>query len=102
MEVLDPGNRVIAKSDPGRATTPASSRSKGGQGPRRRASTSIHLYLQSRIDSADYELKAAFKAAAATQGKSDFPAEVAFLPRAADGADQRRHAEELPAADRRR
>jgi hypothetical protein len=79
LEVLDPGNRVIAKSD--------LEEEDAGQLTKQKSVLDlppgkylIHLYLQSRIDSADYELKAAFKPSAATQGNSNFPAEVAFLP----------------------
>jgi hypothetical protein len=79
MEVLDPGNRVIAKSD--------LEEEDAGQLTKQKSVMDlppgkylIHLYLQSRIDSADYTLKAAFKPAAATSGNSNFPAEVAFLP----------------------
>src|SRR5690606_24003 len=39
----------------------------------------IHLYLQHRLDVADYELRATFKPMA-TVGRSDFPAQVAFVP----------------------
>jgi hypothetical protein len=37
----------------------------------------IHLYLQGRMDSADYVLRALFKPMS-TVGKSDFPAQVSF------------------------
>jgi hypothetical protein len=79
MEIMDSGYRVIAKSD--------QEEGDAGQLTKQKALLDldpgkyyIHLYLQGRLDSADYSLKAAFKPSAATQGKSDFPAEVAFLP----------------------
>lgn len=79
LEVLDPGNRVIAKSD--------IEDDDAGQLNKQKKLLDldpgkylVHLYLQSRIDAADYTLKAEFKPAATTQGSSDFPAEVAFLP----------------------
>ncbi len=79
MEIMDSGYRVIAKSD--------SEEGDAGQLTKQKALLDlepgkyyIHLYLQGRLDTADYVLKAAFKPAAATQGKSDFPAQVAFLP----------------------
>lgn len=79
MEIMDSGYRVIAKSD--------QEEGDAGQLTKQKALLDlepgkyyIHLYLQGRLDSADYVLKAAFKPAAAAQGKSDFPAEVAFLP----------------------
>jgi len=39
----------------------------------------VHLYLQGRMDSAEYTLRGTFKATAAAEVKSDFPAQVAFL-----------------------
>lgn len=79
MEIMDAGYRVIAKSD--------QEEGDAGQLTKQKALLDlepgkyyIHLYLQGRLDSADYVLKAAFKPAAAAAGKSDFPAEVAFLP----------------------
>jgi len=79
IEIMDAGYRVIAKSD--------SEEGDAGQLTKQKSLLDlepgkyyIHLYLQGRLDSADYVLKAAFKPAAATQGKSDFPAQVSFLP----------------------
>lgn len=79
MEILDPGNRVIAKSDMEEADAHELTKTKNllDLAPGKYL---IHIYLQGRMDTADYILKAAFKPAAATQGKSDFPAQVAFLP----------------------
>jgi len=79
MEVLDPGNRVIAKSDLEEADAHELNKSKNlvDLPP---GHYLVHLYLQGRLDTADYVLKATFKPTAATQGKSDFPSEVAFLP----------------------
>lgn len=79
MEVMDSGYRVIAKSD--------QEEGDAGQLTKQKALLDlepgkyyIHLYLEGRLDSADYVLKAAFKPAASAGGKSDFPAEVAFTP----------------------
>jgi hypothetical protein len=79
MEVLDPGNRVIAKEDAeeGQAGNLTKQKSVLDLPPGKYL---IHLYLQSRLDSADYTLKASFKPSAASEGNSNFPAEVAFLP----------------------
>jgi len=79
MEILDPGNRVIAKSDMEEADSHELTKTKNllDLPPGKYL---VHIYLQGRMDTADYVLKAAFKPAAATQGKSDFPAQVAFLP----------------------
>jgi len=40
----------------------------------------IHLYLQGRLDTCDYVLHALMKGSAPAQVKSDFPAQVAFVP----------------------
>lgn len=39
----------------------------------------IHLYLQGRLDAGEYILRAAFKSGTVTEGKSDFPAQVANI-----------------------
>jgi hypothetical protein len=79
LEIMDSGYRVIAKSDQeeGDAGNLTKQKALMDLEP---GKYYIHMYLQGRLDSADYILKAAFKPSAATQGKSDFPAEVAFLP----------------------
>lgn len=75
IEVLDPGNRVIAEdTDAGNLTK---QKALLDLDPGKYL---IHMYLNGRMDSADYVLKAAFKPTAASQGNSNFPAEVAFLP----------------------
>jgi hypothetical protein len=40
----------------------------------------IHLYLQGRLDTCDYVLHAVMKGSAPAEVKSDFPAQVAFVP----------------------
>ena len=40
----------------------------------------IHLYLQGRLDTAEYVLHVAFHATTPSAAKSDFPAQVAFVP----------------------
>lgn len=79
MEILDPGNRVIAKSDLDEADAHELNKTKNllDLAPGKYL---IHIYLQGRLDTADYVLRATFKPSAATQGNSDFPAQVAFLP----------------------
>lgn len=79
FEVMDSGFRTIAKSD----------KEEGDDvGDLTKSKTLldlepgiyyIHLYLQGRLDTADYVLKATFKPMASV-GKSDFPAKVAFVP----------------------
>jgi hypothetical protein len=77
LEVLDPGNKVIAKSDleDEDAHEPTKTKSLKDLPPGRYL---VHLYLQSRLDTADYVLRATLKPTNADVGKSDFPAQVAF------------------------
>jgi hypothetical protein len=79
MEVLDPGYRVISKSDLEDEDAHELNKVKTlyDLAP---GKYFIHLYLQGRMDSADFALQAVFKRTAAAEVKSDFPAKVAFLP----------------------
>lgn len=79
VEVLDPGYRVISKSD----------LEESDAGELAKAKTLldlpagkylIHIYLQGRMDSAEYELRLAFKRTAAAEVKTSFPSEVEFVP----------------------
>lgn len=79
IEVLDPGNRMLVRSD----------LEEGDQQHELNKTKSlkdlppgkylIHLYLQGRLDTAEYSLHASFHASAPAETKSDFPAQVAFL-----------------------
>jgi hypothetical protein len=80
FEVLDPGNRMLIRKD---------AEEGDGQGDVQKEAHLkslppghylIHLYLQGRLDTAEYTLHAAFKPGKAAEGKSDFPAQVAFTP----------------------
>ncbi len=79
MEILDPGYRVISKSDLEDEDAHELNKTKTlyDLTPGKYL---VHLYLQGRKDSADFTLRAAFKATAAAEVKSDFPAKVAFVP----------------------
>jgi hypothetical protein len=79
MEVLDPGYRVISKSDLEDEDAYQLNKKKTlvELAPGKYL---VHLYLQGRMDTADFVLHAAFKATAAAEVKSNFPAEVAFVP----------------------
>ncbi|HEY4238197.1 MAG TPA: hypothetical protein VGM88_00195 [Kofleriaceae bacterium] len=79
MEILDPGNRVIAKADleENDAHDLNKKRTLYELTP---GTYLIHIYLQSRMDTADYILTGSFKATAPAEVKSDFPAQVEFLP----------------------
>lgn len=79
IEILDPGYRVISKSDLEDEDAFELTKTKtlfdlaAGK-------YYIHLYLQGRMDSADYALRATFKPTAPAEVQSDFPAQVAFVP----------------------
>ena len=78
MEILDPGNRVISKADMEEEDVGELNkvRTLYDLMPGRYL---IHIYLQGRLDTADFVLRAAFKRTAAAEVKSDFPAPVLFL-----------------------
>ncbi len=79
MEVLDPGFRVISKSDLEEADAGELAKTKtlldlpAGK-------YLIHLYLQGRMDSADFELRVKFERTAPAEVKTTFPSEVEFVP----------------------
>jgi hypothetical protein len=79
MEVLDPSNRVISKSE--LEDEDAHELSKKKQlvdlAPGKYL---IHIFLQGRMDSADFVLRASFKPSQAAEVKTNFPNEVAFPP----------------------
>jgi hypothetical protein len=79
VEVLDPGFRVISKSDleESDAGELAKSKTLVDLRPGRYL---IHLYLQGRMDTAEYELRLAFKRTAPAEIKTSYPAEVEFVP----------------------
>jgi len=79
MEVLDPNFQVITKADLDEddAHEVLKQRSLYDLSAGRYL---IHLYLERRIDQAEYDLKVKFMAQAKAF-ESDFPAQVAFLPR---------------------
>lgn len=78
MEILDPGNRVISKADMEEEDVGELNKTRTlyDLTPGRYL---IHIYLQGRLDTADYVVRAAFKRTAAAEVKSDFPSQVAFL-----------------------
>lgn len=79
MEVLDPGFRVISKSDleESDAYELAKAKTLVDLRPGRYL---IHLYLQGRMDTADYELRVSYKRTAPAELKTSFPADVEFVP----------------------
>lgn len=79
MEVLDPEYRVISKSDLEDEDRNELNKKKTlvELAPGKYL---VHLYLQGRMDSADFVLRATFKATAAAEVKSNFPTDVLFVP----------------------
>lgn len=79
IEILDPGNRVISKADAEEEDVGELNKTRTlyDLAPGRYL---IHLYLQGRLDSAEYDMRMAFRATAPAEVKSDFPAQVAFIP----------------------
>jgi hypothetical protein len=78
MEVLDPGFRVISKSDleESDAGELAKAKTLVDLRPGRYL---IHLYLQGRMDTAEYELRLAWKRTAPAEIKTSFPSEVEYV-----------------------
>ncbi len=80
MEILDPGNRVISKAD--------NEEEDVGELTKTRTLYDLpagkyllHLYLQGRMDSGDFVVRASYKSSGGgTEYKSDFPQQVAFIP----------------------
>lgn len=77
FEVLDPGNRVISRSDLQEGEDAGEIQKQKSLLDLEPGRYMVHLYLQGRLDSADYVLRAVFKPMS-TVGKSDFPAQVSF------------------------
>jgi hypothetical protein len=79
MEVFDPSSRVISKADleDEDAHELNKKRTLVDLPPGKYL---IHLYLQGRMDTADFVLHASFKTTAAAEAKSNFPADVPFMP----------------------
>jgi len=77
FEVLDPGNRMIARSDKNEGDDSGEIQKSKSLLDLEPGKYLVHLYLQGRMDSCDYVLRATFKGMN-TVGKSDFPSQVAF------------------------
>ncbi len=79
FEVMDAGFRTIMKSDLTEGDDTGDLNKAKTLKDLEPGKYYVHLYLQARLDTADYILHAAFKPMA-TVGKSDFPSQVAFVP----------------------
>jgi hypothetical protein len=78
MELLDPGNHVINKAD--LEESDAHELQKTRTVKVAKGTYLVHLYLQGRLDTADFVLRASFKSSAPAERKTNFPAQVAFAP----------------------
>ena len=79
FEVLDAGNRIIAKSNKEEGDDTGEMQKSKSLLDLEPGKYMIHLYLQDRRDSCDYVIHLTLKPMN-TIGKSDFPAQVAFTP----------------------
>jgi hypothetical protein len=79
MEVLDPSYRVISKSDLEDEDAHELTKKKTlvDLAPGKYL---VHVYLEGRMDTADFVLHASYKSTAAAEAKTNFPAEVLFVP----------------------
>lgn len=80
LEILDPGYRVIAKSDLEDTEDAGNLQKKKNLKDLTPGKYLVHVYLQSRLDTAEYNLKVAFHPTAPAEVKSNFPSEVMFTP----------------------
>jgi hypothetical protein len=79
VEVLDPGNRPVMRKDADEGDSQHDLNKMADLKDLQPGHYMIHLYLQGRLDSAEYTLHASLKPAATAEVKSDFPAQVAFV-----------------------
>ena len=79
FEVMDAGFRTIMKSDSEEGDEQHDLTKQKTLLDLEPGRYYVHLYLQGRLDTCDYILKATFKSQKSV-GKSDFPAHVAFVP----------------------
>jgi hypothetical protein len=80
VEVLDPGNHPLVRKDLDEGDQQGEPAKTISLPELPSGRYLIHLYLQARLDTADYTLKVSFKPGTAATGHGDFPARVAFLP----------------------
>jgi hypothetical protein len=79
LEVLDPHMRVISKSELEDEDAHELNKKKTlvDLAPGKYL---IHIFLQGRMDTADFALRAVFKPTAAAEAKTNFPTDVKFVP----------------------
>jgi hypothetical protein len=79
FEVLDPGFRKLVRKDLEEGDQQGDEKKNAELKDLPPGHYWLHVYLQSRMDTADYVLRVTLKPSPATVGKSDFPAQVAFV-----------------------
>lgn len=79
FEVLDPGFRKLVRKDLEEGDQQGDDKKSAELKDLPPGHYWLHVYLQSRLDTADYSLRVTMKPSPPTIGKSDFPAQVAFV-----------------------
>jgi hypothetical protein len=79
FEVLDPGFRKLVRKDLEEGDQQGDEKKNAELKDLPAGHYWVHLYLQSRMDTTEYSLRATLKPSPPTIGKSDFPAQVAFV-----------------------
>jgi len=79
LEVLDPGNRPVVRKDLDEGDSQHDLNKGADLKDLPAGHYLLHLYLQGRLDTAEYTIHATLKSAGSAEVKSDFPAQVAFV-----------------------
>lgn len=79
-EVLDAGYRMLVRKDNEEGDAQGDLNKQLAIKDQAPGRYYVHLYLQGRLDTCDYILHAVMKGSAPAAVKSDFPAQVAFVP----------------------
>ena len=79
LEVLDPANRPVVRKDAEEGDSQHDLNKTADLKDLPPGHYLLHLYLQGRLDSAEYTIHASLKSAASAEVKSDFPSQVAFV-----------------------
>ena len=80
VEVMDAGYRVLVRKDADEGDSQGDLNKQLAIKDQPMGRYYVHLYLEGRLDTAEYILHAVMKGSAPAEVKSDFPAQVAFVP----------------------
>ena len=80
VEVMDAGYRVLVRKDADEGDSQGDLNKQLAIKDQPMGRYYVHLYLEGRLDTAEYILHAVMKGSAPAEVKSDFPAQVAFGP----------------------